>query len=76
MMAHSNKLVVANSAHTNVSLTLNQSSTLPSINTTKLSPISAADTNDKQKRLLLIKYLVIKKLILSPVVYNISGGYE
>ncbi|MGB8807413.1 MAG: FtsH protease activity modulator HflK [Candidatus Rickettsiella isopodorum] len=75
MMAHSNKLVVANSADTNFSLTLDQSSTQPSINTTKLSPISAADTNDK-KEITANKEPSNKKNNTIPSSYNISGGYE
>jgi len=74
MMAHSNKRVVANSANTNFSLTLDQSNTIPSINTDTLSSPSSASNNKKETTDNNESSNKTNNTI--PSSYNISGGYE
>lgn len=74
MMAHSNKLVVANSANSNFSLTLDQSHTMPSVNTDKLSSTSSTATNKKEPTDNNEPSNKTNNAI--PSSYNISGGYE
>jgi membrane protease subunit HflK len=73
MMAHSNKLVVANSANTNFSLTLDQSNTIPSVNTDKLAS-TASTINDKKENT--DNETIDKTNNTIPSSYNIAGGYE
>lgn len=73
MMAHSNKLVVANNANTNFSLTLDQPQTASPVNTeTEKAPTSTS--NDKTPSI--DNESNNKTNNTTPSSYNISGGYE
>lgn len=73
MMAHSNKLVVANNANTNFSLTLDQLQTTSPVNTdTEKTAIPVI--NDKKQSI--EKESNNKTNDTMPSSYNISGGYE
>jgi modulator of FtsH protease HflK len=74
MMAHSNKLLVANSANTNFSLTLDQSNTRPSVNTAKLAATASSINDEKENTD--NNEPNNKTNTTIPSSYNISGGYE
>lgn len=71
MIAHSNKLLIANNSTIN-SLTRDQSNTTASVNTNKL----AASTSNDKKENTDNHELSLKTNNSIPSSYNISGGYE
>lgn len=75
MMTHSNKLLVTNSDNTHFSLTLDQSNTIPSVNTDKLVSKSLT-INAKHEKNENNELPGNKKNNTLPSSYNISGGYE
>lgn len=73
MMAHSNKLLVANNADTHFSVTLDQANTTTGVNTDKLMP-TVVTTHNKENSDNNNRSNKTNNSI--PSSYNISGGYE
>lgn len=73
MMAHSNKLVVANNANTNFSLTLDQLQTASPVNA-EIEKAPTSTSNDKTSSIDNESNNKTNNTI--PSSYNISGGYE
>ena len=71
MMAHSNKLIVANTANTHFSLRLDEPVATQAINAPKLSELSATDNKTSATN-----ELNGKTDHAIPSSYDITGGYE
>ncbi|WP_342220649.1 FtsH protease activity modulator HflK [Rickettsiella endosymbiont of Miltochrista miniata] len=76
MMAHSNKLIVANNANTNFSLALDQIQTTSPVNTETAEKTPTSASNDKKPSIEIENESSNKTNDTIPSSYNISGGYE